>query len=164
MAIGLQPIQGVIGFQPAQGANTSNTYTIAQAETPPPLFGDVTINRKLSPDPLEVRGMSGGSTQGKDIAGRSDSPTGACSGFYDSKPDHTINLGSKIDYLKVQVESPEDTALIIRGPGGEWCNDDLEGKNPGIAGEWLPGKYQVWIGTDDKNKYVPYTLRITGEK
>jgi len=28
-----------------------------------------------------------------------------------------------------QVQSPQDTTIIVRGPGGSWCNDDSEGKN-----------------------------------
>ncbi|MEM7554004.1 MAG: hypothetical protein AAF378_07875 [Cyanobacteria bacterium P01_A01_bin.84] len=135
---------------------------IARAdEAPAPIFGDITIGSKFSPDPLTVSGMSGGSIPGKKVAGRSESPTGPCAGFFDPEPDHTLKLTSKFDYLKLQVKSPEDTTMIIKGPGGSWCNDDLEGKNPGIVGEWLPGKYEVWIGSYHKNKYLPYELQVS---
>jgi len=134
--------------------------------TPTPLpssmfFGDVTIERNFSPDPLIVRGMSGGSIRGKEIAGRSETPTGPCIGYFDEQPDHTLELTTKFTYLKLLVDSPEDTTLIITGPGGTWCNDDFEGKNPGIVGEWLPGTYSIWIGSYKKDRYFPYTLEIT---
>ncbi|BAZ39746.1 hypothetical protein NIES4101_57010 [Calothrix sp. NIES-4101] len=141
---------------------TSTISTTVQAqEAPPAIFGDVTIGTRFAPDPYPVRGMSGGSIPGKKIVGRTETPTGPCTGFFDEKPDHTIELKNRFEYLKLQVQSPADTTLIISGPGGSWCNDDFNGKNPGIVGEWLPGIYQVWIGSYEKNRYLPYTLQIT---
>jgi hypothetical protein len=133
-------------------------------ETPPPIFGDVTIGHKFATDPLTVRGMSGGSILGSQVAAKSETATGPCTGFFDEKPDHNLELTSKFDYLKLVVQSPEDTTLVITGPGGTWCNDDFDGKNPGIVGEWLPGSYKVWIGSFKKDKYLPYTLQVTEVK
>jgi hypothetical protein len=62
------------------------------------------------------------------------------------------------------VESPQDTTILISGPGGTWCNDDFEGKNPGIAGQWLAGTYKVWVGSYDKNNYHPYIIRISANQ
>lgn len=144
---------------------TSGINTSAKAtDTPPPIFGDITIERPLSKDPLTVRGMSGGTIEAKDISERKDTPTGACTGYMDKEPDHTLRLKNKFDYMKLVVESPEDTTLIIKGPGGTWCNDEFEGKNPGIVGEWLEGNYQVWVGSYQKEDYFPYTLKITEVK
>lgn len=137
-----------------------NTRVNAQA-APPPIFGDITINRPLSKDPLSVRGMSGGAIEGKIISNRTDTPTGACTGYMDKEPDHTLRLKNKFDYMKLVIESSQDTTLIIKGPGGTWCNDEFEGKNPGIVGEWLEGNYQVWVGSYKKDDYSPYTLKIT---
>lgn len=133
-------------------------------DPPPPIFGDVSIGPNFSPNPLSVRGMSGGSVSGSKIAGKAETRTGPCTGFFDEKPDHTLQLTSKFDNLKLQVQSPEDTTLIISGPGGIWCNDDFDGKNPGIVGEWLPGTYKVWIGSYKTETYLPYTLQITEQK
>lgn len=144
---------------------TSVINAVADAqEAPPPIFGDLTINQKFSPDPLTVRGMSGGSVPGKQVAGRAETATGPCTGFVDQAPDHTLELTSKFDYLKLQIQSPKDTTIIIKGPGGTWCNDDFNGKNPGIVGEWLKGTYQIWLGSYDEGKYFPYTLEITEVK
>ncbi|PMB39932.1 hypothetical protein CEN41_20585 [Fischerella thermalis CCMEE 5330] len=138
--------------------------TVAVADETPPIFGDVSINPKFLPDPFEVRGMSGGSLPGNQVVRKSETSTGACTGFVDQKPDHRLQLGKKFDYLKLQVDSPEDTTLIITGPGGTWCNDDFDGKNPGIVGEWLPGTYQIWVGSYKKEEYFPYTLKVTEAK
>ncbi|MTJ08323.1 hypothetical protein FJR38_02190 [Anabaena sp. UHCC 0253] len=144
---------------------TAGIPAVANAQPASPIFGDVTIKHPFSPDPLTVRGMSGGSIPATQIAGKKETqPTGPCKGFVDLAPDHTLNLISKFDYLKLVVQSPADTTMIIKGPGGTWCNDDFDGKNPGIVGEWLPGKYQIWIGSYEKNDYLPYTLQITEVK
>jgi hypothetical protein len=143
---------------------TSVTNTITNAQEAPPIFGDVTLNHPFSPDPMNVRGMSGGSVSGNQIAGRTETATGPCTGFVDEAPDHTLELTTKFDYLKLQVQSPQDLTMIVKGPGGTWCNDDLNGKNPGMSGEWLPGNYQVWVGSYDHGQYFPYTLQITEVK
>ena len=137
---------------------------VAKAEDEPPMFADITIDRDFSPDPLKVRGMSGGSIPASQVNGGSKTQTGTCKGFVDKVPDHTLKLISKFDYLKLLIESPSDTTLMIKGPGGIWCNDDFDGKNPGIVGEWLKGDYQIWVGSYKKGKSLPYTLKITEEK
>lgn len=144
---------------------TAGFNTVANAQTASPIFGDVTIQHPFSPDPLTVRGMSGGAISGDTIAGKKETPpTGPCKGFVDQDPDHTLKLTSKFDYLKLVVDSPADTTMIIKGPGGVWCNDDFDGKNPGIVGEWLLGTYQIWIGSYKEKEYLPYTLKITEVK
>lgn len=143
---------------------TSTINTHVRAQEAPPIFGDVSIGQKFAPDPITVRGMSGGEISGKKITNSQETPTGPCAGYYDEKPDHTIELKNRFEYLKLRVQSPADTTLIVKGPGGTWCNDDLDGKNPGIVGEWLPGTYNVWIGSYQKNSYMPYTLQITEVK
>lgn len=72
-----------------------------------------------------------------------------------------MELTQFFNYLSLQVQSTEDTTLIIRGPGGTWCNDDSAGKNPGIAGQWLSGSYEVWVGSYQRNTYHPYVIRIS---
>ncbi|MBW4432781.1 MAG: hypothetical protein KME28_13895 [Pelatocladus maniniholoensis HA4357-MV3] len=154
-----------VSFIIASIAIASVVKTVAFAdETPPPIFGDVSISPKFFPDPFEVRGMSGGSLPGNQVVTKKETSTGACTGFVDQKPDHQLELGKKFDYLKLQIDSPEDTTLIINGPGGTWCNDDFDGKNPGIVGEWLPGTYKIWVGSYNRDEYFPYTLKVTEAK
>lgn len=137
---------------------------VVNGQTPPKIFENVTIQYPFSPDPLTVRGMSGGSIAGSQIAETETTPTGPCKGFMDKDPDHTLKLLSKFEYLKLVVNSPADTTMIIKGPGGTWCNDDFDGNNPGVVGEWLPGTYQIWIGSYKENDSLPYTLKIMGAK
>jgi hypothetical protein len=135
----------------------------AYAESAPSaIFQNVSIGRNFNPDPLVVNGVSGGFMDAKKIAGTPGTVTGPCTGYIDENPNHTIELTNKFDYLKLTVDSIEDTTLVIVGPGGAWCNDEFNGsKNPGIIGEWLPGNYKIWVGSYQKSKYLPYTLKIT---
>lgn len=137
------------------------TIAHAQSVQSQPIFENVTLGANFSPDPLVIRGISGGSVEAKTVAERTETPTGPCVGFVDQPPDHTIVLNSFFNYLSLQVESPEDTTLVISGPGGTWCNDDLKGKNPGIAGQWLAGTYRVWVGSYEADKFIPYVIRIS---
>ncbi|MEA5526913.1 hypothetical protein, partial [Nodularia spumigena] len=91
---------------------TSGIHAVADAQEASPIFGDMTINQQFSPDPLTVRGMSGGSVRGNTVAGRSETPTGPCTGFVDKTPGHTFKLTSAFEYLKLVVESPQDTTMI----------------------------------------------------
>lgn len=131
------------------------------AQPVPSLYENVRIGPRFSPDPVTIRGISGGSIPLETIAGRQETPNGPCVGMANEPPGHTLQLTSFFNYLSLQVESPEDTTLLIKGPGGTWCNDDFRGKNPGIIGQWLPGTYSIWVGSYGQNKFAPYTIRIS---
>lgn len=124
---------------------------------------NITLSPQFSPNPMELKGTGGGSTAINTLIGRSDSPTGPCTGYANATPNHTVTLRAFFNSLSVNVDSPQDTALVIQGPGGTWCNDDMDGKNPGITGQWLPGKYDIWVTTYAKDKTAPYVLKMTGK-
>ncbi|MDY6785447.1 MAG: hypothetical protein SW833_23335 [Cyanobacteriota bacterium] len=147
-ALGVGVMSGSVGAEQA----------IAQSA---PIFESTTVSPGFSPDPRTLRGISGGSVAAREIAGRAETTTGPCVGFVDRAPDHNLTLNSFFDFLSVEVQSPEDTTLVVKGPGGAWCNDDISGKNPGLAGQWQPGNYQLWVGSYQKDQYFPYVLRVT---
>ena len=122
---------------------------------------NATLSPGFSPDPKQLKGTGGGAISARDIAGRADTPTGGCSGFVAAQPEHILELKAFFKYLAVLVQSLEDTTIVVKGPGGTWCNDDYDGKNAGVSGQWLPGTYQVWVGSFKKGNALPHTLRIT---
>lgn len=138
-----------------------NIIVYAQQKSSSPIFEDVSLTANFVPDPMTLRGISGGFVPAKELAGRGETVTGSCMGFMDEKPDHKITLTSFFEYLSIQVKGSEDTTLMIRGPGGTWCNDDYEGNNPGIVGQWFSGTYELWVGSYEKNQYIPYIIRIS---
>jgi len=126
-----------------------------------PMFENLTLSPDFSPDPMTIRGLSGGPVSAQETAGREETPTGPCIGYVDEQPDHTLFLTEFFSYLSLQVQSSEDTVIVVRGPGGSWCNDDFVDMNPGIAGQWLSGKYEIWVGSYEPNTYHPYVIRIS---
>jgi len=139
--------------------NIVRVYAVEKNFTP--IFENVKLSPDFTPDPMTIRGISGGFVTAAEESGRVETITGPCVGFVDEKPDHKMELTKFFQYLSLQVKSSEDTTLVVRGPGGSWCNDDYEGKNPGIVGQWLSGTYDIWVGSPQKNKYIPYIIRIS---
>lgn len=136
----------------------SGTFKPSRGTT---IFENVVLSPSAMANPTTIRGISGGPLTASRVAGRTDTATGICTGFVDRQPDHRIELTEFFDYLSLQVESPEDTVLVVRGPGGSWCNDDVLGFNPGLAGEWFSGVYDVWVGSYNEETYHPYIIRLT---
>jgi len=133
---------------------------LTQAQTPSN-SSTITLSPGFSPNPTELGGTVNGTTSLKEIVGQSDSPTGQCTGFADTRPDLTIVLTDFFNSLSLLVTSSDDTALAVKGPGGIWCNDDFQGKNPGISGQWLPGIYKIWVSSYSKDHHPAYTVQIT---
>jgi hypothetical protein len=136
---------------------TAQTSNIIRSNT---IFEDVRVTPASRS--TTVRGISGGDNSATQLMGRSQTATGPCLGFVDEQPDHRMELTNNLRSLSLQVQSTADTTLVIRGPGGIWCNDNYGlDFNPGIAGEWLPGVYEIWVGSHRVNRYYPYIIEIT---
>ncbi|MBD2099449.1 hypothetical protein H6F94_00865 [Leptolyngbya sp. FACHB-261] len=141
----------------------------AQENEPNVLFRNVSLSPGFRPDPSKLHGLSGGAITASTKAGKATTETGPCNGFVDDRPDHELTLSSAFNYLNLRVRSTGDTMLLVKGPGGSWCNDNAAATptatttniNPAISGRWLPGTYQVWIGSKQQGEYLPYVLEIT---
>jgi hypothetical protein len=128
------------------------------------MFGDATLSPSQLNQGTTLYGISGGTTEAQAIAGIKTSETGDCIGFVDRVPDHRLTLTEATKFLKLQIKSSGDTVLIVKGPGGTWCSDDVRDRNPIIAGEWLRGTYSIWVGSYEPNASFPYLLEISGQK
>jgi hypothetical protein len=131
----------------------------AQAENS--TFAPAIISPKFTPDPIQLEGVAGGNQTAKDVAGTAETPTGACLGFVNDQPNHILELKSFFKYLSIVADGSADTTIVIKGPGGTWCNDDYQGKNAGVSGQWLPGRYEVWVGGYTKDRSATYKLKIS---
>lgn len=109
----------------------------------------VQITPKFQPDPLVVRGTSGG-------AESSD-----C-GNIAATPSQVIQVTQPLPYLRLTVQSDGQPTLFINGPGGRFCvlGDSYPGGNPEISGYWKAGKYSVYVGDRAQGQH-PYTLSIS---
>jgi hypothetical protein len=66
-------------------------------------------------------------------------------------PDHVITLTRPFSFLRVGVEAEGDVTLIVTGPDGRYCSDDVNGAMPEISGAWPAGTYEVWVGDWEGN-------------
>jgi hypothetical protein len=138
------------------------------------LFQNLNLSPKFTPNPQVLRGISGGTEETQKQSGTAKTETGICIGFIDSVPDHQVTLSSAFDYLQLKISSTGDTILLIKGPGGIWCNDDQENptklntqvsdRNPEISGAWLAGTYDIWIGSYEAKASFPYLLEISQQQ
>jgi hypothetical protein len=122
---------------------------------------NITIDRQFAPNPLTFEGVSEGSIAARDVVRTEETATGYCDGFVNRQPNYTLTLNSFFNYLKIEVESPVDTTILVKGPGGVWCNDDADSTNPSIEGQWQPGKYKIWVGSYQENSVNNHRIRIT---
>lgn len=156
-------IPGIFGGIGLAGAIAllSPAVGLAQGLSRRPMFTNVVLSPRFAPDPTFLRGISGGEMPIQAVSGRFETETGPCIGFVSERPDHQIKLDRFFDYLNVQILSAQDTVMLVKGPGGTWCSDNRTVAGASVAGQWLPGRYEVWVGTLEANRYLPYELKIT---
>ncbi len=127
-------------------------------------FAQIAINQSTMTQPLIIEGISGGSIAALEITHTENTATGYCDGFANSQPNHILKLDSFWQFLRLEVESDADTTIMVQGPGGTWCNDDVSSANPMIEGVWQPGIYKVWVGSYQAESSNNYQIKITGQK
>jgi len=126
-----------------------------------PARADISLNSGFGQ--TSISGTAGGGTSLRDIAGKVETATGSCLGFGKGQADQILRLNSGFRDLTLVVKSNMDTTIVVKGPGGTWCNDDFQGKNPGLDGQWQAGEYKIWIGTQGRNQSVNYVLKVSQE-
>lgn len=109
----------------------------------------IQIAPKFEPDPLVVRGTSGGAKSSN------------C-GNISSTPNQVIQVKESLPYLHLSIESAGQPTLLIEGPAGRFCvlGDASSGSRPEISGYWQAGKYSLYVG-DRSQQQHPYTLSIS---
>jgi hypothetical protein len=108
------------------------------------------------PDPRMFSGISGGMISAQAM-------NGACRGYINTVPNHTLQLTTPFNFLRVWVRSQGDTTLLVRAPTGQvFCADDTWGVNPGVDLNGLPpGQYQIFVGSYSAGARNPYELAVT---
>ena len=135
--------------------------TNANAQT----YGSVTLSPGFGSQSLT--GVSGGQTgvpAGQvDASTYGDTATGPCRGTIAAAPDHMMTLDAAFSSLAIEVTATDagDTALVLAGPGGVWCNDDTNGLNPSVVSTFGAGTYSVWIASYSAAQNHPYTITFT---
>ncbi|MHC5934269.1 hypothetical protein [Nostoc sp.] len=114
------------------------------AQTP-----EIKINRNFQPDPLILKGKSGGTVKSN------------C-GNITTEPSQVIQVTESLPYLRLTVESEGKPTLLIDGPGGRFCvlADSYSGGKSEQSGYWQAGKYSLYVGELSQREYS-YTLSIS---
>ena len=62
------------------------------------------------------------------------------------------------------AKSDVDITLVVHRPDGTFlCNDDSEGFNPMVEGNFSPGRYRVWIGSYAQGENGSYRLGLSAQ-
>ncbi|MCB9630809.1 MAG: peptidase S1 [Sandaracinus sp.] len=118
-------------------------------------FGAVTLAPGFVPDPSVHNGTSGGSVSASSV-------NPSCTGYVSARPDHLFNASGAFANLRILVNSSADTTLVVRRPDGTFvCNDDSDGTNPMVAGNFPPGQYRIWVGSYQQGTNSPYKIGFT---
>lgn len=119
--------------------------------------GSITIQAGFMPDPYVQRGRAAGRTPSRRLGMPS-----SCAGFWTRQPQHYVTLPRDMRYLRVDVNSRQDTTLAIVTPDGHvWCNDDAVGINPQLAGRFPAGTYAVYVGTYQAGARATYDISMS---
>ena len=128
-------------------------------------FGNATLGNGFSAAEGTLSGNTGGSVSLSSAVAERDRTGNICLGYGTSTPDHVVTLGQDFSSLTFQVSSSNaDTTLIVRGPGGVRCGNDISrsNRNDVVTGtNWARGSYEVWVGTSNPGTRVNYTLTVT---
>ncbi len=109
--------------------------------------------------PSGATGTSGG---GVDASYLGNTDTGPCVGNVTVLPDHSLHVNQD-GRLQFDVESFQDTTLLIYGPDGWRCNDDFNELSPGLTDYFAAGDYQIWVGSYERG-YHDYRLTVSANR
>ncbi|MFO0562582.1 MAG: hypothetical protein U0269_31485 [Polyangiales bacterium] len=116
------------------------------------------ISAGFAPDPLVVP-----------VADRAPGPVNAvelgvygCIGHVNRQPDVVLRVQSTLTLLRVFATAQTDTTLVIHGPSGWRCRDDMFGFNPGVDfTDAAIGQYEIWLGSYNENEHHAGSISIT---
>lgn len=85
-----------------------------------------------------------------------------CSGVIESTPAYTLRLNEAMPLrLIVRADPSEDLVVVLTGRYTTRCNDDFEGRNPGMQVYLQAGDYDVYVGTaQEQADPIPYELEV----
>ena len=106
---------------------------------------------------LEWTGTAGGDRRATRFGVTDD---GVCTGYIADDPNHVFVVDGSVN-MRVSVTAPSDTTLVIRGPDGARCSDDVDGFNPAIDGRWSAGEYEVFVGSYERGERIQYRLTLS---
>ncbi|NJL90268.1 MAG: hypothetical protein HC916_11125 [Coleofasciculaceae cyanobacterium SM2_1_6] len=132
---------------------TLATFSLVLLASQPVLSQGIAIAPRFQPDPVVLRGTSGGSQASPNC------------GQLPTTPSHVVQLNSDFPYLRFSLQGQGQPTLMIRLPNGSTSCVSAD-RATGIInapGYWEQGSYQLYVG-DRTGEQHPYTLSITQQR
>jgi hypothetical protein len=119
----------------------------------------VSLGPGFTPDPTTVTGQAGGVVDASSFGS-------GCLGHIGSSPNHVLTVTGPIPYLRIVAAAGEDITLVVRRPDGTYlCNDDTEGLNPMVEGQFVPGNYDVYVGSySSEGQFASYRVGFSANQ
>ena len=86
-----------------------------------------------------------------------------CGGFFGREAEHII----EVDYamsLKLVAQSESAVVLGVVDPDGSltcWDEDSISNANVSLERAYMPGQYEVWVGSTERHTSVAYRLVLS---
>ncbi len=119
-----------------------------------PMFGQAQLRAGFMPDPHIMGGTMGGPVRANELHTR-------CRGSISGPPNHVINSRTGFRNLRIIVNAPVDSTLVVMLPNGALeCDDDGgSGMNPLVQTAVGPGRIAIWVGAYSAgNNGRPYSI------
>jgi hypothetical protein len=119
-------------------------------------FKALNLEPGFTPNPEILKGLSGGVRETPDCGYVKAADT----------PDAVVTLTKPFTALKASVQATGDVTMLIEGPNGRICSDDVNGLMPEISGAAPAGTYRVWIGdyVGKADEGFSYQITLTEEQ
>lgn len=138
-----------------ESASSSGEQGASSASTQGARNRSFFIGPGFTPDPMTATGDAGGPF---DASTRNPQ----CRGYIGAVSNHTLHLTRAFTNLRILVNAPQDTTLVVQLSNGEYrCNDDAEGLNPIVQGPFPAGIHRIYVGTIQQRGNASYTLAVT---
>lgn len=85
-----------------------------------------------------------------------------CNGLVEEEPAFTMRLGKPMPLrILVHAQAEADLTVVISGRYTTRCNDDFEGKDPGMQVHLPQGDYDIYVGSvEAHDAAIPYRLEL----
>jgi len=136
---------------PAQADNAKTRSVAAAPVADEELARTVEIDNAFVPDPRVVVGRSGGPLDASTL-------DAACTGWVDPEPDHVLVTRGAFADLRILALCDEHVTLVLRGPDGQHRCGDSATVGILLAGPFLPGRHEIWVGSLQREGGADYRL------
>jgi hypothetical protein len=159
-----QAVTATAGVTPAvavTGAERAPAEPLVITDTVLPAYITLNLEAGFPLDPFLVSVNGGGPYDASGLGP-------GCVGYVNNDPTVTLDWEGETEFVETFFYSDHDPVLIVQTPSGEFlCNDDANDVllDPVVEIANPPqGRYNIWVGSFDRDQLLPGLLVITTNK